>query len=289
MYFCVIIQNTPTMKTLLIPLLVLISLTTTAQTKPEILTNETVTLLVQKGLGSSIIINKIKTSKTNFDVSTDALIKLKESSVPDEIVATMVEYSANKGNVVTDPNDPLTGHSSGIYYYNPNNEQNHLTRIDPTVVSSNKSGGVGTALAQHFTYGLAKNKQIAIVSGSNARKQIGGNTLVFYFYFDKSKGSLNNSTNWWFASATSPNEFALIKLDGKKDSREFSTGESNAYGSSIGISEKQKITFDYTEVGEGIYKVTLRGDIQAGEYCFIYTGAVPFLYTNDKIFDFGIF
>jgi hypothetical protein len=260
-----------------------------AQTKPEILTNETVTMLVQKGLGASIIINKIKTSKTNFDVSTDALIKLKEESVPDEIVAVMVEYSGNKGNVVTDPNDPLTNHSSGIYYYNPNDEQNRLNRIDPTVVSSNKSGGVGTAIAQHFTYGLAKNKQTAIVSGSNARKQITGNTLTFYFYFDKSKGSLNNSANWWFASATSPNEFALIKLEGKKDSREFNTGESNAYGSSIGISEKQKITFDYTEVGEGIYKVTLRGDIPASEYCFIYTGAVPSMYNNDKIFDFGIF
>ncbi len=277
-------------KLLLLLMLVLLTQNVEAQTKAEVLTNETVVTLVKKGLGSSIIINKIKASKTNFDVSINALIQLKENNVPDEIVAVMVEFSGEKGNTVSNPNDPLSQHNSGIYYFNPKDTINSLVRLDPTVVSSNKSGGVGTALAQRFTYGLANNNDISIVSGSNARKQIHDNTLVFYFYFEKTKGTLNNSANWWwFASATSPNEFALIKLDEKKDRRELVSGQSNAYGSSIGISEKQKVSFDYKEISENIFQVTLRGSMQSGEYCFMYTGAVPSMYNNDKVFDFGIY
>jgi hypothetical protein len=270
-------------------LLYLMGLNIYAQTKTEVLTNETITALVQKGLGSTIIINKIKTSKTNFDVSTDALIKLKESNVPDEIVAVMVDYAGNKENTLVDLNNPLSYHNSGIYYFNPKNSLNRLSRIDPTVISSNKNGSVGTAIAQRFSYGIASSNNTSIVSGPNARKQIHDAQFVFYFYFDKSKGSLNNSAYWWFTSASSPNEFTLVRFKEKKDSRELITGQSNAYSSNTGISEKQKIPFDYTEVGEGIYKVTLRGDIKTGEYCFLFTGAIPSAYANDKVFDFGIY
>lgn len=275
------------MKTKLTALLVLACMTLTAQNnKAEILTNETIVTLIQKGLGSGVIINKIKSSKTNFDVSTDALIKLKDDKVPDDVVAVMLEYPGSKDNSATQSNDPLASHDSGIYH---ESGQNNLVRLDPTVVSSQKSGGFGAAVAQAYTYGLAKSKSTSVISGSNARKQIHDTIPVFYFYFDKSKDNLNNYAAWWFASATSPNEFALVKLKEKKDSREIVTGKSNAYSSSTGISEDQKIPFDYTEVGEGIFKVTPRGNLKQGEYCFMFTGAVPSIHANNKVFDFGIF
>jgi hypothetical protein len=52
----------------------------------EIMTNDEVISLVKAGLSSPIIVNKIRTSKTNFDLSTDALIKLKQANVGDDIV-----------------------------------------------------------------------------------------------------------------------------------------------------------------------------------------------------------
>jgi hypothetical protein len=39
-----------------------------------------------KEIRCQIIINKIKTTPSNFDLSTDALIKLKEENIPDEIL-----------------------------------------------------------------------------------------------------------------------------------------------------------------------------------------------------------
>ncbi len=272
-------------------LLFLIAGSLNAQTKSDILTNETVTMLHKKGLGAGIIINKIKTSKTAFDVSTDALIKLKDDSIPDDIVSTMIE-SADKNKVeIVDLNDPAVTRSSGIYHFNPQDSSKLLTRIDPTVVSGGKTGGVGQALALRYTGGLANMKSTSVLSGSNAHKQIKSGQLVFYFYFDRNKGNLNQmgAMNWWFATASSPNEFALIRLDPKKDSREFTTGKANAYGHTTGIDEAQKVRFDYIPVSEGIFKVIITSSLPPGEYCFIYTGATPSMYSNDKVFDFGTF
>lgn len=56
----------------------------------EILTNETIIKMVNAKLGESLIINKIKNSKTNFDLSTDAIIKLKEVGVSEKIIEALM-------------------------------------------------------------------------------------------------------------------------------------------------------------------------------------------------------
>lgn len=62
----------------------------------EVVTNEEVIALVKAGVGKEIIINKIRKSSTNFDLSTDGLIKLKESGVDDDIVTVMFESKNGK-------------------------------------------------------------------------------------------------------------------------------------------------------------------------------------------------
>jgi len=62
-----------------------------AQLNSDTLTNENVLTLIKSGLPPSLIITKIKTSVTKFDVSTNELIKLKSEGVPDEIINTMID------------------------------------------------------------------------------------------------------------------------------------------------------------------------------------------------------
>jgi hypothetical protein len=61
----------------------------------EVLTNEKVITMAKAGLGTSLIISKIRSSKTNFNVSTDELIRLKQARVPDDIISVMVEASGS--------------------------------------------------------------------------------------------------------------------------------------------------------------------------------------------------
>ncbi len=62
----------------------------------EVLTNAEVIALTKAGIEKSIIISKIRSSTTKFDVSTDALIQLKQAGVADDVVAAMINPKAEQ-------------------------------------------------------------------------------------------------------------------------------------------------------------------------------------------------
>ncbi len=273
------------MKTILLTLLLLPAYVF-AQSSTKTLTNQDVVKLSKLDLPSSAIISKIQTSHTHFDVDVDALVELKKQGVSGEVITAMINANVSEQketSAVKDYNDPRTMRNSGIYYYNPQNVKLPLISVDPTVVSSSSGGGVGTAIAQQYTYGLAKNRRKSSLSGSESRRQISESSPTFYFYFATANGK-----QLLFASGSTPNEFALIKLIDKDNCREMVVGSSNFYENSIGIDDRQRIDFDYELVSSGIYKVVPKDPLERGEYCFIYTGAVPTSFSNNKVFDFGI-
>lgn len=60
----------------------------------EVLTNETVVSMVKVGLGEEIILDKIKNSQGQFDLSAQGLVRLKESGVSEAVIKAMMEASA---------------------------------------------------------------------------------------------------------------------------------------------------------------------------------------------------
>lgn len=276
-------------KMFFIATLITMSCNVGAQTKIDTLTNEKVIKLSKLGLQPSVIINKIQTSHTLFDVSTDDIIKLSENGVPADVINEMMKIENEALMSIAnqkDMNDPMTKRKAGIYFYNPEDTVKPIRRIDPTVTATNKSGGLGSAIARAYSHGVAKVYLISSLAGKNSKMQIDDPNPIFYFYFENNSNP--GGEDWFFATATSPNEFVLVKLDIKKDSRAMAVGEANAYGSSTGISNKIKVPFDYEEVEDGIYKVTFKKPLAKGEYCFLYASSTPTRYSNDKVFDFGI-
>lgn len=57
----------------------------------ETLSNEDVILMTQAGLGKDLIIQKVKDSNGNYDVSAKNLIELKKAGVADEVLKIMLE------------------------------------------------------------------------------------------------------------------------------------------------------------------------------------------------------
>lgn len=274
---------------ILIICLTLLGFTGSAQTKIDTLTNAKVIKLSKLGLQPSVVITKIQNSYTIFDVSTDELINLSDNGVPSEVINEMMRVDAQSKKAIAnqrDMNDPLTKRGTGIYYYNSKDSIEPMRQVDPTVVSTNKTGGVGTALGQVYGMGLAKEKIKSSLSGSTSHLQIEDNSPIFYFYFESNTNRTADS--WFFATATSPNEFVLAKLDENKNNRQLVVGDMNAYGGTSGVRDNLKVPFDYVKVAEGIYKVTFKQPFKKGEYCFLYANATPTSYSNDKVFDFGI-
>jgi hypothetical protein len=244
------------------------------------------------GLSADIIKAKIQGSLCRFDLSTDALVTLKKADVPDDIITAMLNRS-NSGSLATSNQEnnenAETNITPGIYYCT--GQPCKLTELEATVYSQAK---MGSGILTSMTYGIAKTKMKATLSGHKANLQIEKKKPVFYFYFDKN--NTNNFGNngaqvFWFASATSPNEFLLAKFSTTKKSREIVTGSWNSYaGMSSGIDDKNKISFKYEKVSPGVYKVFTEQELEEGEYCFMYAGGTS-VYGNaplQKVYDFGI-
>ena len=256
----------------------------------ELLTNEKVVILVKAELPSSIIVNKIRASKTNFDTSTEELIRLQRARVPAEIITAMVDASSNAsattartgaGDVSkTDPNDPLATHEAGIYLYQEKDGQKKMIQLEPSVSKQTKSGGF---FASAMTYGIAKIKFKAALAGQNASLQIDRARPVFYFYFEVKNSGLSSSSYY----ATNPNEFVLVKFNTKSNSREVTVSQANAFGAESGAMDKSSRGFSYEKIAPGVYKVTPQVDLEEGEYGFYNaTGGGPS--GGAKIFDFGV-
>src|SRR2546427_3778111 len=62
----------------------------TSLTAQEVLTNDSVVALKKAGLSDSIIISKIRSSQTKFDVSTKGLIGLKNAGLSDQVIEAVV-------------------------------------------------------------------------------------------------------------------------------------------------------------------------------------------------------
>jgi hypothetical protein len=272
-----------------LPLLIFVCSFINAQTKIDTITNEKVIKLSKLGLQPAVLINKIKTSYTIFDTGSDALISLSDNGVSPDVINVMINIQSQAQSEIAnqkDINDPLTSRAPGIYYYNPKNTEKPIRRVDPTVASSLKSGGFGSALASAYIGGMANSNVKSSIAGPHSRLQIDDTNPTFYFYFDNN--SKQNSDNWFFAAATSPNEFILLKLTEKKSNRETVIGTENGYGSSSGSSNKAVQPYTYEDLGNGVFKLTLTKPLKPGEYCFQYASSTPSNFNNNKVFDFGI-
>lgn len=272
-----------------------------AQVKNDTIRNETVIKMTKAKLGDKIILSKISTSPNKFDISTDALIKLKENNVSDTVVNIMVykqsliETNADKNSSANSDGSNYTFQNSGIYF----KKNDKYTTLDPTLVTSTAA-----------KMGLVSSTNMAQIEGGEANYQF-NETPEFYFNFspakkDLNKSNANNTTtdNYMDAilntgSAVSPNEFKLVKLKASKGKREYQTGKTaGVYGgkSDYSIGDKYIVTFKYEKISENTYKIILPSGLVPGEYCFVYlsnnANNDPYLIAlgqnKNKVFDFGV-
>lgn len=255
-------------------LLLIITLSVNAYSQSETMTNKSIIEMMGMGFSDDIIIAKIKEGKGDFSTSIEELKDLKDKGVSDAII---VEIMGKKSKTENDDKIGIFTKANG-----------NLIKILPTVFSGTKTN----TLAAAFTYGIADATIKSSLAGATSRNIIQSSKPDFFFYFAKAQ---NNSfsigaSNWLFSSATSPNEFSLVKLNSKKNKRELNIGKVNIYaGNNIGVSEEQTIKFSITQIDDFVFGVKPSGQLEAGEYCFFYQGVIPQGgYSNQAVFDFSI-
>ncbi|MES3017440.1 MAG: hypothetical protein V4721_06665 [Bacteroidota bacterium] len=279
------------MKLIIAFLACIVSLAAGAQSG-DTLTNKSIIDLTKAKISATTQKTMIASSPCTFSVDTKSIIDLKKSGVADEVINAMIDKmkashgstgDANAGSGVTIV-DMLLTEGSGIYYELPDST---IQELDPSIFSQSKQGSfLGAAL----TYGLAKSKQKMSVSGKSANLQLSQQSPTFYFVFNAAEKNLNQQNPSWFAEASSPNEFVLVKFTGtRNNNREITTGSVGTYSGAVqGIDDKQKKSFQFTKLAKGVYKISFDTPLESGEYCFMYAGALVQYNSNPKVYDFGV-
>ena len=273
-----------------------------AVAQTETLDNGTILTLVQAGLGDDVIIAKIKTSPNRFDLSTEAIIGLKQKGVSSPILAAMISASSSSpvsaaASMSADSPDPLVPHPSGVYMLQASQTPARMVRLNPITANQTKTGGM---LGYALTGGIASVSMKSVIPGASARITSTEGSPIFYFYFDEANPSLSGgaSSSWLLGPSspvTSPSEFSLVRLTVKKDRREARVGSFNIAGAKSGVMDKDRLSFDYDQVAPGVFKVTTSQPLPPGQYGFIYSvtagGGGPGPANQGmtaRMFDFGV-
>lgn len=256
--------------------------TSKSQAKEDVVTNASVLKMVKAKLGDALIMSKIKGSKTNFDLSTDGLIKLKEAGVSDKIIETMMG-----GEETT---------SSAITAAQQSQANKPQERQIPTSSGSSQ-------LPQTGDFFVLQNGKLLEIEEHSGRKELSKGKMILtmgfggesFYMVDGSKASIRipSQENLTFISkiridpsATQATGGSLFKLKTKK-ARYIAGGGSAFSGFAGDIKEEYKVKYDVKKNPDGTYTITTDGSLAPGEYAFVVfsSGAADF---GVRFFDFGI-
>ena len=256
----------------------------------EILTNDSVIEMVTAGLPDEIIIAKITSSKTSFDLSTPALAKLTQSNVSSAVVKAMIAPKASDpATSVTaavsappNPDDPMAPHDPGIYLMTVTRDGGRkMTLIERAGSSHEKTANTW---GHAFSYGISKAKLKAELPGRQAAARSKQEKPEFYMYFPPT-GNLGAAD-----TITSPSQFSLLSLEVKKDHRETAVMKIGFGTASAGTDEKRTMKFDVDKIRAYAYKATPSESLKQGEYAFVAASSMGGTASGGAIviFDFGV-
>jgi hypothetical protein len=251
----------------------------------------------------SVIIGQIAKANLRFNLSPQDVITLTEAGATESILRQMdpsipaskaaegpvqptavQPASPTEGDVkkiATDPNDPDTPHTPGLFLYTEKNGQRSLATLNKTVPE--------TSRAKHS--GVLGYAVFAFVPRPRADLRTNDHRPVFYFYVKKPEAVSGVDVN-------SPGQLTLIlmekqKIYGVEGRRFLCAKQSHPFSTPVyGTDPKEIVFFKSEQRGETIFRLLPDKELNPGEYCFFFSNG-PTLgkgtaAANITLFDFGI-
>ena len=253
----------------------LVCLLASGAARAETFDNDSVIALAGAEVGDDVLLAKINSLPCSYDVSTDAIIRLKKAGVSNVAISAMVDRCigstrAQGGDDTS--SDPLVKRTPGIYLQ----RDSGLAVIRPTTVSSLRVTGNGSIL---FPY-MAR----MVLPQAAAQVTVPGGNPAFYFYFEAGDARVGDFGTSASAAAQSPSEFSLVRFRLKDGRREVTVGKASAVGGLAGIDPKNTLPFSIAELADGIFKAEMAAPLVAGQYAFILRAGD----TAYRIYDFQV-
>ncbi len=251
---------------ILVPCLILLFVATVGA--QEVLTNDSVLAMKKAGLSDAVILAKIRSSQTKFDMGTQNLVALKQAGLSDPIIEAMLGHTG-PGSAGAPPatvaavRTPGMGGlpqsaRDGIYYL----KSDQYVELVPAIA----------AIETNFAFFQSKSE--IVLKGRKATYRINERQPVFF-------------------SVWAPNEAPLVKLKPGDDhddrNLKFSSGAFMPFGGTQtqGVRQQDIIDVESEKDPRGFYRVKPKLALPPGEYGFILTGGFT-AGAGGKIYDFGV-
>lgn len=243
----------------------------------RVITNDAVVRMTKAGLDDTIIVQTIDTQPGHYDVGADALIALKQGGVSEAVIAAMQARAAGQAARPTDNSakpargvvpGPLTPalDEIGVYYKDKSGDWVPL-KTEKVVFKS--SGWIKNTI----TYNIVKKDMNGHLEGEKSPLVLptGVELLIFA------------------PAGTDAAEYDFLRLQQKKNAREFRTLTGGVFNSESGTA-RNELEFHPEKIAPQMYKFIVPKDIVKGEYGVLPPGASNQrgLADTGKIFTFSI-
>jgi hypothetical protein len=234
----------------------------TSLTAQEVLTNESLVSLKKAGLSDSIIISKIRSSQTKFDVSTKGIIGLKNAGLSDQVI----EAAVNAGSAAA-PAAPAAPAAAAT----PAAARESIVQL----IGGKSVELVPANASLEFSSGFFDSKSELVLRGRKAQYRIADKKPVFY-------------------STWSANDAPLVRLKPGSDhddrNLKISSGSFAPFGGSVkyGVRSEDKVDMEASERdARGLYKLTPKEPLPPGEYGFVLNYGMA-AGASGRVYDFGV-
>lgn len=231
----------------------------------EVLTNDSVIQMVKAGLPEAVVIAKIKSTATKFDLKTDSLVSLKKAGITDKVLEAMV--AAGSGGPSTGsamPAPPAPAVAAGAL---KNQDVIYQLLAGKYVEMFATSANLETNMA------FFQSKSEVVLEGRKAQYRTTEKQPVFL-------------------STYSSTDAPLVRLKAGDDHNDrnlkIGSGAFMPFGGTqkMGVRNEDKVAVTIERDARGFYRVTPTAPLAPGEYGFIL--ATGFGAGSGKIYDFGV-
>jgi hypothetical protein len=239
------------------------------------LSNEDILSMVQAGLPPDVVIEKIKSSKTAFDTSTEALVALKKAGVSGDIIRIMVNPAAELKPSGTGASPWVDSNAPTLCQVPPGAQAPWLSGASPAMWLLDSEKGARTEV--NYERGTITHVGFA---GFGAR------LLVLH----PIKAGVRVSGRAQFLSCINPTDAPLVhfSLDNDSDERNTSVGHTTPFNMTFNISQGDLVPFKFEKTPEGYFKIIPQEPLKPGEYGFVPQGSIGFFAAGERVYTFGV-
>src|SRR6266446_5383231 len=250
--------------TLILVAAVSLSLPGATSLAQEVLTNDSVIQMVKAGLPEAVVIAKIKSTSSKFDLKTDSLVSLKKAGVSDKVLEAMVAAGSGAAPSTAAAAPPAPALAAGAL-----KTQDVIYQL----VAGKYVEMFATSANLETNMAFFQSKSEVVLEGKKAQYRTSEKQPVFL-------------------STYSSTDAPLVRLKPGDDHNDrnlkIGSGAFMPFGGTqkMGVRNEVKIPVSIERDPRGFYKVTPAAPLAPGEYGFIL--ATGFGAGSGKIYDFGV-